>query len=100
MAIAIKDLSSSKFFDLGTYKPSIAYRRSRNTRAVALGMQLATRIVFDQSATTFRRRTEILKRTATKRRIGSRRNEKKVERKEMKRREVNRTTCQDREQQP
>ena len=38
-------------------------------------------------------------RAATKLRIGSRRNEKKVERKEMKRREVNRTTCQDREQQ-
>ena len=93
MAIAIKDLSSSKFFDLGTYKPSISYRRSRNTRAVALGMQLqlAIRIVFDQSTITFRRRTEILKRTATKRRIGSRRNEKKAERKEMKRREVNRS---------
>jgi hypothetical protein len=62
-------------------------------------MQLATRIVFDQSATTFRRRTKIMIRAATKLRIGSRRNEKKVERKEMKRREVNRTTCQDREQQ-
>jgi hypothetical protein len=61
-------------------------------------MQLATRIVFDQSATTFRRRTKIMIRAATKLRIGSRRNQKEVERKKM-RREVNRTTCQDREQQ-